>query len=76
MEVFDDEDDAMDLFDAPGDTKRPRVAALAPRAHEHPHFRLSHWIWPAGAAEAEPGSALDEASRALTSFMAEEQGQG
>ena len=39
-----------DCFDDPEDDAPAAAATLAPRATEHPHFRQSHWVWPAAAA--------------------------
>ena len=43
-----------DCFDDPEEEAPAACAALAPRASEHPHFRQSHWLWPAAAADAAP----------------------
>ena len=38
-----------DCFDDPEEDAPAACAMLAPRASEHPHFRQSHWVWPAAA---------------------------
>ena len=68
--------DAFDIFDdepgaAPTATATAPIASssLAPRAREHPAFRLSHWVWPVAPADLDAG--LSESSRLLLRQRAE-----